>query len=108
MCPLSGLLNSLKRIKVLLLSVICLCSIIFSITLSAFTVAPTIAYAGGGTPSILGYQGRLTDGNGDLLGGSGTTYYFKFSIWDNATVANKDTRSDNWTQASHTRGEGLT
>src|SRR3989338_8545819 len=37
-------------------------------------------------PQILSYQGRLTNGAGDLLGGSGTSYYFKFSIWDNATV----------------------
>ncbi|TSC88795.1 MAG: hypothetical protein G01um10143_692, partial [Parcubacteria group bacterium Gr01-1014_3] len=32
-------------------------------------------------PTILGYQGRLANASGDLLGSSsGTTYYFKFSI----------------------------
>ena len=44
------------------------------------------ARASFGPPAILGYQGRLTNSSGDLLGGSGTTYYFKFSIWDNATA----------------------
>ncbi|MDZ4285955.1 MAG: hypothetical protein U1A23_03445, partial [Candidatus Sungbacteria bacterium] len=39
-----------------------------------------------GAPAIISYQGRLSNASGDLLGGGGTTYYFKFSIWDNATV----------------------
>src|SRR3989344_3462907 len=42
--------------------------------------------AASGTPAIISYQGRLADSSDNLLGGSGTTYYFKFSIWNNATV----------------------
>ncbi|MDQ3014863.1 MAG: hypothetical protein M3Q73_03295, partial [bacterium] len=58
--------------------------IIFSLVFQGFP-AP-LAQAAPGVPNILSYQGRLTDASGNLLGGSGTTYYFKFSIWDSPTV----------------------
>ena len=54
---------------------------------------PPAVFAASGTPTILSYQGRLTDESGNLLGGTGTTFYFKFSIWDNATV---DSGSQLW------------
>lgn len=34
----------------------------------------------GGVPKIISYQGRLTDANDNLLGGTGTTFYLRFSI----------------------------
>src|SRR3989338_8045825 len=50
--------------------------------------ASNISKAALGVPTIISYQGRLSNASGNLLPTSGTsaTFYFKFSIWDNATV----------------------
>ncbi|MEN9622116.1 MAG: hypothetical protein RLZZ67_550, partial [Candidatus Parcubacteria bacterium] len=49
---------------------------------SAFPVFAQTASA----PAFFSYQGRLTDSSGNLLGGSGSTYFFKFSLWNNSVV----------------------
>ena len=56
--------------------------LVFVLFLGGFSL---ISQAASGTPQILSVQGRLADGSGNLLGGSGTTFYFKFSIWDDPT-----------------------
>lgn len=47
-------------------------------------VFPNYAY-GAGVAKPLSYQGRLTDANGSPLGGTGTTYCMRFSVWDVGT-----------------------
>src|SRR3989338_7516687 len=59
--------------------------VLFSFVMTSI-VPSGLVFAARGVPAILNYQGRLADSAGDLLGVSGTTYYFKFSIWNNATV----------------------
>src|SRR3989338_6842241 len=63
------------------------CSVFLLVFLAVFSGSVLVqkAEALSGVPQILSYQGRLADADGDLLGGSGTTYYFKFSIWNVTT-----------------------
>ncbi len=51
--------------------------------------APLPAGAQPGVPDYISYQGRLTDTSGNPLGGAGSVYCFRYSIWDAQTSGNQ-------------------
>lgn len=72
-----------------------------------FLFSGSCSYAASGAPTIISYQGRLSNANGDLLGNSGTTHYFAFSIWDASTGGNKLWPSGNPATTTATVRQGV-
>ena len=59
--------------------------LVFVVVASTLFTTP-VAFAATGVPKILNYQGRLMNASGVLLGGVGTPYCFKFSLFDTSVV----------------------
>jgi len=77
-------------------------AVIFTVIFPGFR-----AFGATGPPQIISYQGRLTDSDGDLLGGSGTTHYFRFSIYDASSGGSKLWPSGTACSHSRTVREGV-
>lgn len=70
-------------------------NILFKWLLLCFTFlvfVPTKVYGAAGVPKILNHQGRLFDASENPLGGTGTNFCFKFSIYDDAIVGAPDNK----------------
>ncbi len=70
--------GSFKKLNILL------AGLLFGLIFLIFI--PAKVYGAAGVPKILNHQGRLFDASENPLGGSGTDFCFKFSIYDNATA----------------------
>ncbi|MGC9603294.1 MAG: hypothetical protein ABSF47_02390, partial [Minisyncoccia bacterium] len=64
-----------------------LCSGLVVLSSGFFFAFNSLAHAATTVPPIVNYQGRLEDSSGNLLGGSGTPYSFRFSLWNTSSTS---------------------
>jgi hypothetical protein len=64
-------------------------TIILSVSLAAHIIWPERAAGAAPAPLMISYEGRLTDSSGNPMGGTGTAYCYRFSIYDASSAGNK-------------------
>ena len=72
------------------------------LSLAAKIFAPIPVESAKGVPNLISYQGLLTDSSGNPLGGAGTIYCFRYSIYDASTTGNQLWPSGNASSSNST------
>ena len=93
-------------LSILLLTEVVLSLFVYA-TLAANVIWPRSTQGAAGVANVLSYEGRLTDASGNALGGAGTDYCFKFSIYDASTAGSKVWPSGSATGQSITVTDGV-
>ena len=75
--------------------------------ISGHILFPDSTKAATGSPNLLSYEGFLTDSSGNPLGGTGTLYCFRFSIYNEASSGTKSWPSGSPATTSATTTDGV-
>ena len=71
-----------RRVLYILIAALVIFCLFLIYAIFSNLIHPATVHAATGVPKVLSYQGRLYDSGGNLLGGAGTAYCFRFSIFN--------------------------